>query len=330
MAKSEKINMPVYTYEFFPIMKAEDTLFDKKEAIKKKIEKLKAKKQDIFQSLLDKIAKGELVPSCDRKKYRCKTLYNQGGIMIFKIENLKTEEYDYDFATASHKIGPYCHVVIDNRKDMQHIAIERKPKAFTSTNMVVKILSDTLKPLLKAKGLALEINPQYQPKEFWDYVKANRRYGIREVRFYFPYPNLPAISDKYGDYMKKIGLDYHCMTGIILLAPDDMDILLDKDDEQLNFWIAAACESGVPIDIRSKRPGAYTYKLGKKTNITWPIDKNVLEKLDPKPQEINVRQMNLNFMDEEEKTSTEDNIISFANNGRFMYKEPANKTTNNN
>ena len=172
---SQELQLPVYTYEFIPLEKPEGNLFQSREEIEKHIEDLKLHKQEILQKYIDRIVKGELVPRMGDKEYRCKTLFHEGGVTIFKMENIKDESYDWNFGVERHRIGPNCHVIIDNRKDMQHIAIERKIKAFSSTNVVKNILCETLKPLLRSEGLLLEINPQFHPKEFWDFIEANRQ-----------------------------------------------------------------------------------------------------------------------------------------------------------
>ncbi|MDY2641615.1 MAG: hypothetical protein SOW01_04460, partial [Mediterranea sp.] len=298
---SQELQLPVYTYEFIPLEKPEGNLFQSKEEIEKHIEDLKLHKQEILQKYIDRIVKGELVPRMGDKEYRCKTLFHEGGVTIFKMENIKDESYDWNFGVERHRIGPNCHVIIDNRKDMQHIAIERKIKAFSSTNVVKNILCETLKPLLKSEGLLLEINPQFHPKEFWDFIEANRQYGIKEIRFYFPYPNLPAISDKYGEAMKRIGLDYHCMPGLILFAPDDLDMVLEHEDQVLNFWLEASSESGIPVAVQSKRMGSRMQLIGKNKCVTWPLDKKVLDMLDPQPEMAQQQQLLIDVLDTDEK-----------------------------
>ena len=136
MATNQKLQIPVYTYEFMPVEKPQNTLFESKGDIEKRIEELKQHKQEIMQKYIDRIANGELVPKLGNKEFRCKTLYNSGGVTIFKMENIKDEAYDWNFGVERHKIGPNCHVIIDNRKDMQHIAIEREiPCGFFSLEM---------------------------------------------------------------------------------------------------------------------------------------------------------------------------------------------------
>lgn len=313
---SQELQLPVYTYEFIPLEKPEGNLFQSKEEIEKHIEDLKLHKQEILQKYIDRIVKGELVPRMGDKEYRCKTLYHEGGVTIFKMENIKDESYDWNFGVERHRIGPNCHVIIDNRKDMQHIAIERKIKAFSSTNVVKNILCETLKPLLRSEGLLLEINPQFHPKEFWDFIEANRQYGIKEIRFYFPYPNLPAISDKYGEAMKRIGLDYHCMPGLILFAPDDLDMVLEHEDQVLNFWLEASSESGIPVAVQSKRSGSRMQLIGKNKCVTWPLDKKVLDMLDPQPEMAQQQQLLIDVLDTDEKALVREKITEFINNGR--------------
>lgn len=313
---SQELQLPVYTYEFIPLEKPEGNLFQSREEIEKHIEDLKLHKQEILQKYIDRIVKGELVPRMGDKEYRCKTLFHEGGVTIFKMENIKDESYDWNFGVERHRIGPNCHVIIDNRKDMQHIAIERKIKAFSSTNVVKNILCETLKPLLKSEGLLLEINPQFHPKEFWDFIEANRQYGIKEIRFYFPYPNLPAISDKYGEAMKRIGLDYHCMPGLILFAPDDLDMVLEHEDQVLNFWLEASSESGIPVAVQSKRMGSRMQLIGKNKCVTWPLDKKVLDMLDPQPEMAQQQQLLIDVLDTDEKALVREKITEFINNGR--------------
>ena len=313
---SQELQLPVYTYEFIPLEKPEGNLFQSREEIEKHIEDLKLHKQEILQKYIDRIVKGELVPRMGDKEYRCKTLFHEGGVTIFKMENIKDESYDWNFGVERHRIGPNCHVIIDNRKDMQHIAIERKIKAFSSTNVVKNILCETLKPLLRSEGLLLEINPQFHPKEFWDFIEANRQYGIKEIRFYFPYPNLPAISDKYGEAMKRIGLDYHCMPGLILFAPDDLDMVLEHEDQVLNFWLEASSESGIPVAVQSKRLGSRMQLIGKNKCVTWPLDKKVLDMLDPQPEMAQQQQLLIDVLDTDEKALVREKITEFINNGR--------------
>lgn len=308
--------IPVYTYEFMPLQKPENALFESREEIEQRIAELKRRKQDIMQKYIDRIATGELVPRMDGKEYRCKTLYHCGGVTIFKMENIKDEDYDWNFGVERHKIGPNCHVIIDNRKDMQHIAIERKPKAFSSPNIVRNILCETLRPLLRREGLLIDINPQFAPKDFWDFIEANRRYGIKEVRFYFPYPNLPAISDKYGDLMKSIGIDYNCQPGTILYSPDELDMRLDPEDPRLQYFVEAAGESGIPVAVQTKRKGDRMHQVGKNKCVTWPIEKRALDQLDPRPDEVQLKQLPFDFFEADDRDRLQQQIIEFVNNGR--------------
>lgn len=317
MSNNHKLQIPVFTYEFMPVEKPQATLFEPKAKIEKRIAELKQHKQEIMQKYIDRIANGELVPRMGNKEFRCKTLYNCGGVTIFKMENIKDEAYDWNFGVEQHKIGPNCHVIIDNRKDMQHIAIERKPKAFSSPNIVKNILIETLRPLLWQEGLLFDINPQFYPKDFWDFIETNRQYGIKEVRFYFPYPNLPAISDKYGDAMKAIGIDYHCMPGLILFAPDDLDMMLNRDDPTLNFWVEAAGESGIPVAVQTKRKGSRVHLVGRNKCVTWSLEKSVLDMLDPRPDDEQQKQLKLEFLEAEDKAYVQQKITDFINNGRF-------------
>ena len=117
--------------------------------------------------------------------------------------------------------------------------------------------------------------------------------------------------------MREIGIDYHCMPGLILFAPDDLDMVLDSENPELNFWIEAAGESGIPVAVQTKRKGSRVHLVGKKKCVTWPLNKSVLEKLDPKPDETQQMQLQFEFLENDEKAMVMEKIIEFVNNGRF-------------
>ena len=51
MATNQKLQIPVYTYEFMPVEKPQNTLFESKEDIEKRIEELTRFKLDILQNV---------------------------------------------------------------------------------------------------------------------------------------------------------------------------------------------------------------------------------------------------------------------------------------
>ena len=119
---------------------------------------------------------------------------------------------------------------------------------------------------------------------------------------------IPQLSDEELDKVADTAIDYKCMPGLILFAPDDLDMELSKEDVLLNFWLGAASESGIPIAIKSKRKGARTHLVGRNSSITWGMDRSTLEALDPKPDEAESKQMQLEFMGQENKLKKRNNI----------------------
>lgn len=56
--------------------------------------------------------------------------YNNNGIVILKLANNKQLSLEENFKKKQHKYSPSCFIIIDNRHDVQHIAIEDDTTAF--------------------------------------------------------------------------------------------------------------------------------------------------------------------------------------------------------
>ena len=62
-------------------------------------------------------------------------------------------------------------------------------------------------------------------------------------------PSLSAISDKYAEALKSVGIDYGTNSPGILFAPDDPGQNLDPNDLPLNYRIVPADESAHPVAL---------------------------------------------------------------------------------
>ena len=70
--------------------------------------------------------------------------------------------------------------------------------------------------------------------------------------------------------------------------------------------------------IQTKKKGSRIHLVGKNKCVTWPLDKKVLDTLDPQPNKVQQQELKLEFLEEDEKARMQEKITEFVNNGRFI------------
>ena len=68
--------------------------------------------------------------------------------------------------------------------------------------------------------------------------------------------------------------------------------------------------------VQSKRMGSRMQLIGKNKCVTWPLDKKVLDMLDPQPEMAQQQQLLIDVLDTDEKALVREKITEFINNGR--------------
>ena len=190
----------LYRYQFSPIQSNVQSMFPA-ETENMSDEDLMQNKQTIFASLFDEDV--ELKFKKGKKFYNHKMLFCQGGFFVFKIANDKSVNLEENFTKCKHDYSPSCNVIIDNRKDIQIIAVEEKKNVFKSTDVASSILQDTFSKYLQSYRLSIDIRRIYDETDFWTIVAGNRD-SIEKVRFRFSYPNLPALNKNIKEAIAEV------------------------------------------------------------------------------------------------------------------------------
>lgn len=147
----------LYTYQFSPIQNRKN-LFESELTD----EELMNKKQEIFQEIFSM----DFKYSRQNKHYNQRIEFNQGNFIIFQLANNKNTILESEFHKTKQPNFPSCWVIIDNRKDMQRIAIEEEIVAFKDTDVVKNILLSTYNRYLNEKGLSIAIQKEYKNLNF--------------------------------------------------------------------------------------------------------------------------------------------------------------------
>lgn len=204
-----------------------------------------ANKQEIFSKLL---GQKDLSFSFRNKAYGHKILLESMGVVVLRIANNRNTTLEREFQKRKIGYTPSCGVIIDNRHDIQHIAIEDDPTAFYETEQVVKILNSTFNRLLKPYGLKLTIQKNVSKDRVLDYYKSTNS--------------------------KQSSFELKSATGETLV--------LNEDNQELKDLANYAADSGDGIDIKAKgikrfmRTGATTVSF-EIEDITATISKDIFQ-----------------------------------------------------
>lgn len=236
----------VYTYQFSPVLHFQGRIGEEILSMQERMER----KQEFFQNILNELSQEGSHFNYRNREYNHLTCMNVQGIVVLKLANNTNTFIEQDFHREALPNHPSCYVIIDNRQDVQHILIEDKADAFTSTDVVKSILNTFFAHRLEDYGLEISISKSYQAKEFWDTIRQYPQ-GIQMVRFQMSYPNLPAVWQSIGDMIRessmqtnshKTSIEFHSQQGELLT--------LDENNANINGLVGASAEGGVPVVIK--------------------------------------------------------------------------------
>ncbi|HIT38934.1 MULTISPECIES: hypothetical protein [Bacteroidales] len=248
----------LYTYQFAPIINDGANLFQPMPEVEQRMESKQTYLQEILLNANFKFnSKREGV-------FEHQLRYNSNGIIILKLANNKQLSLEENFKKKKHHYSPSCFVIIDNRQDVQHIAIEDDPTAFSTTDVVRNIMEYSLKKALKTYGLTISIKKEYQKTEFWQLLEQYPK-GVSMVRFHFSYPNLPRVSESINALISNQSkITNSKSTTFELKSSDSEQLSLSNDNEELNGLVNASADSGNVITLKVKGLRRYV-KTGETT-----------------------------------------------------------------
>lgn len=235
----------IYTYQFSPLANAEVSLFGEKNiTVKEAMEKKQEFLREFFISYRPFRTK--------RNEYSQKILFQDSGFIVFRIANEKLQSLEEDFKVEKRVNHPSCVVIVDNRKDIQRIAIEDCNNAFSDTNTVANILTSTFNAFLKQYRLSIAIQKEYEKGEFWDIIDRYPK-GMSMVRFHFSYPNLPRVSESIDEMIKNASeVTNSKQTTFEFKTPNDEQLTISRNNPQIKALVQASADSGNIITLKAK------------------------------------------------------------------------------
>ena len=268
------IRFKIYTYEFKPIKEpAEGELF----APEVNWEESIAKKQEIFGSYFMADSKLKFKRS-NNQTFDHLVVAQREGVVVLRIANNSSLTHEENFKKWEEDDHPSLCVIIDNRKDKQIIAIENRPQAFSDPQTVANIMELSFNRMLHEERLELQIDAKYHMHEFWD-VEAACEHGVACVKFKFPFPNLPQITNFVEQLYKEAAESMNGEPTTIMTARPKEKLKLDKENPLLDGMIKAASASGKLIMMRPK--GQLKWKqIGTETPVFEELSEQVFDRLE--------------------------------------------------
>lgn len=136
-------------------------------------------------------------------------LFHFDDVYIMIICNEKKHSYLERLEKKEMEYHPGCCVIIDNRKDIANIAIERTPSFSNNPDTVRSLLEEGINKELGKFGLAISIRAKVREASFWqvidDYTKRHND-SIKKVTFNFPVPGKVGAIDATQKMKDKLAI----------------------------------------------------------------------------------------------------------------------------
>ena len=269
----------VYTYQFGPIVPDKQMLpFEPETPID--ADALMARKGEIFEQIF---ADFKRVRIFEGKESEPKMLPIEGAnnkqFILFHLgdpKQIDLEEISEEgkFVHSSAPSAPHCLIIIDNRKDVQRIYIEKKRAAFNAnTDSIAQILERSFNSQLRKEHLYMKINHEYSSTAFWKFIQS-RPHGIKSIIFKIPYPNLGRISDTrrlLAEVNRSVNSD-----ATLKLEAAKRGILsgVTPDNPYISGLVEASAQSGAIISVKGAGDKGYT-KCGEKEHKNMDLPERI-------------------------------------------------------
>lgn len=229
----------IFTFQFSPIEQSESCLPGMRIDVEGNFQKK--------NELLDLVLSNGFSFMLKNHSYPHQIVYSENSIVILQLAHSGYILQENDFSRKKLPNSPSCFIIIDNRINKQRVYIEDRTVAFQNTRFTATILEETFNRLLKQYGLSLAMKGEYEASEFWRFAKDHSG-KIKMLRFSFPYPNLPRVTNQIDQAIIQAGLSVNSKeTKLELNAGKNESLEIKKSNKRLKNLVKASSESGSPI-----------------------------------------------------------------------------------
>lgn len=232
-------------FKFYLTPYEEENLSFEFDGPKPEIFKLLQRKNEIFQSILNKLS----THSADRNMF--KLIDEEKGLYLFKISNKKSTVVVENFESKKIQTDPYVYLVIDNNPKKQFIYISEAVEVFKTINATKNVLLKVFRKHLHINHINIEIEEVFDKKDFWQLVKNNENkinYINIELVKPIPYNNSKNLYESFQNFS---GLTNAYRSNILLRAPQNSILKgINQKNKDLRSLVKHSSDSGGDIKIK--------------------------------------------------------------------------------
>jgi len=180
-----------------------------------------------------------------------KRLYERDGFFLFKIANNRSIHRETkEFKDEIIDNWPAILVGIWNRPDRQLIAVQRRTSAFSSSEVVVKLILGKLSDQLGHHHLRAIHEPLFEKKQFWAIL--NQYQGkVKSVEFEIVTPNMANISGTLPEDLKEFAKQTNSTRNRLKIESDpEAPLHLDESNRVLQGLVNYSSEGGGNITVK--------------------------------------------------------------------------------
>lgn len=250
----EKHNFELYRYQIIPINRTQLDLFNIQE---KNIEELLKNKNSYFIEAFNNLCSNSYLDEIEGlKKILFKKVYpkkelSTSEVYIYLMASPKSVTMETDeFTTKELENWPKIYLVVLNNSDEQIIAVERRTTAFSTTQSAINKLSNRLNKILELNNLNVHINPIYDKKLFWEFIKGK---AINKLEFNLITPNMSNISRVLSDDLKNLAkVSNTARTDLRLNAAENTSLVIEPDNQIINDLVEYSSQGGGNIRVQCR------------------------------------------------------------------------------
>lgn len=241
-----QIHFELFRYQLLPISQhIQKDMF--REVLSAK--ELKEKKNDFFQEILEEF------PTLQYRdaKINIRVDLAISPWYVIEINTQKTLQRDKpDFEKERIDTWPHVIVAINNRPDVQLIAISRNKKAFSSCAVIAKMLQDNFQKFLHEYYLNIQIEALFEKNHFWNLIEEYAG-KITSVKFELISPNMANISKALELDLAQLNIDTNSHRTDLKLNSGEGSVLeVNPENTLVNSLVDYSAEGGGDIEIRLK------------------------------------------------------------------------------
>lgn len=186
-----------------------------------------------------------------RTQTATQALAQADDFLLYRIAaNRSLQHETRDFKTEVIDNWPKILLVIWNSPERQLIAVQHRVTAFQDTEAVLKLVFDSIEPLLARNQLTAVWEPLFEKKVFWDLIEKFKG-KVQEVDFELVTPNMANISGVLPENLRQFAKRTNAVKSRVAIASDASAALkIDRNDAVVNALVDYSSEGGGDIAIR--------------------------------------------------------------------------------